>query len=182
LWFSMTPSRRSRRCSRLYPNRQRSLARSFSRARMAISSDRRDEDSEVPQAVARPASQRRRALPVAPRWRGLSLRLPNRTGPAQNEHAGGGRNRCARTSLTSPARKPAGFCCPGGLCAAARQFIKYGCSQSFARYFSPRLLFGVGAMKFAFKVVFAIALILGLVSTVAANVSLVTAPQVSTRN
>src|SRR6476646_3662430 len=115
-------------------------------------------------------------------WRGLSLRLPNRTGPAQNGHAGGGRNRCARTSLTSPARKPAGFCCPGGLCAAARQFIKYGCSQSFARYFSPRLLFGVGAMKSASKVVFAIALILGLVSTVAANVSLVTAPQVSTRN
>jgi hypothetical protein len=37
-------------------------------------------------------------------------------------------------------------------------------------------------MKSAFKVVFAIALILGLVSTVAANVSLVTAPQVSTRN
>ena len=58
------------------------------------------------------------------------MRLPNRTGPAQNGHAGGGRNRCARTSLTSPARKPAGFCCPGGLCAAARQFIKYGCSQS----------------------------------------------------
>ena len=52
-----------------------------------------------------------------------------------------------------------------------------------ARYFSPRrLLFGVGAMKAAFKVVFATALILGLVSTVAANVSLVTAPQVLTSN
>ena len=37
-------------------------------------------------------------------------------------------------------------------------------------------------MKSAFKVVFAIALILGLVSTVAANVSLVTAPQVLTSN
>ena len=89
----------------------------------------------------------------------------------------------ARTSLTSPRPETGGvFVAPGGLCAAARQFVKYGCSQSFARYFSPRLLFGVGAMKSAFKVVFAIALILGLVSTVAANVSLVTAPQVLTSN
>jgi hypothetical protein len=44
------------------------------------------------------------------------------------------------------------------------------------------LLFGVGAMKSAFKFVFAITLILGLVSTVAANVSLGSAPQVLTSN
>ena len=37
-------------------------------------------------------------------------------------------------------------------------------------------------MKSAFKVVFAIALILGLVSTVAANAPLVTAPQVLASN
>jgi hypothetical protein len=37
-------------------------------------------------------------------------------------------------------------------------------------------------MKSAFKVFFATALILGLVSTVAANVSLGTAPQVVTSN
>jgi hypothetical protein len=37
-------------------------------------------------------------------------------------------------------------------------------------------------MKTAFKAVFAIALVVGLVSTVAANVSLVTAPQVLTSN
>ena len=37
-------------------------------------------------------------------------------------------------------------------------------------------------MKTAFNVVFAIALVLGLVSTVAANAPLVTAPQVLTSN
>jgi hypothetical protein len=87
-------------------------------------------------------------------------------------------------SNLAPLGKLAGlFVAPVGLCAAAHQFARKGCSQSFARYFSPRrLLFGVGAMKAAFKVVFATALILGLVSTVAANVSLVTAPQVLTSN
>ena len=45
-----------------------------------------------------------------------------------------------------------------------------------------RVLSGVGAMKTAFKAVFAIALVLGLVSTVAANAPLVTAPQVLTSN
>jgi hypothetical protein len=37
-------------------------------------------------------------------------------------------------------------------------------------------------MKAVFKVAFALALVLGLVNTVAANVPLVTAPQVSTSN
>ena len=87
-------------------------------------------------------------------------------------------------SNLAPLGKLAGlFVAAVGLCAAAHQFARRDVVSPSARYFSPRrLLFGVGAMKAAFKVVFATALILGLVSTVAANVSLVTAPQVLTSN
>jgi len=56
------------------------------------------------------------------------------------------------------------------------------CSQSLARYFSPRLLFGVEVVKKVFNALFAAALILGLASTLAANAQHGTAPQLVTSN
>ena len=84
--------------------------------------------------------------------------------------------------LSARSRESAFSWCRAGWCAAARQFARKGCSHPLARHFPPRVLFGVGAMKTAFNVVFTMALILGLVSTVAANAPLVSAPQVLTSN
>jgi len=84
--------------------------------------------------------------------------------------------------VDSPAKKLAGFLLAPPDCVLPHVNSLGRDVVSPPRGAFRRVLSGVGAMKAAFKAIFAIALVLGLASTVAANAPLVTAPQVLTSN